>query len=214
MTNVRMILNKIRSVSAVVTAATFMLTSVFWAGGLAAHNHSDPIEMTLGDPEAPVELIEYASLTCPACAQFHENVYPQLKSAYIDTGKVHFRFREVYFDLPGLWAGMLARCGGPDKYFAVVDLLFSTQRSWSGQPSAGDIVARLSEIGRATGLSTESIHQCFRDSEKAVKLREIWEENRQADNVRSTPTLIINGKSHSNMSFAQLSDLLDDALNE
>ncbi len=184
------------------------------AGVAAAQDSSDPVEMTLGNPDAGVILTEYASFTCPHCADFHETVYPRLKESYIDTDKIHFRFREVYFDRPGLWAGMLARCGGPEKYFGIVDLLFEKQSSWSQRTNASEIVERLMEIGRAAGLSTESINDCFRDAEKAQKMNAAWEKNRDEDNVNSTPTLIINGESHSNMSYERLAELLDEALGE
>ena len=194
-----------------VTAAAAVL-SLSLAGAALTQDSSDPVEMTEGNPDAQVVLTEYASFTCPHCASFHEIVYPQLKKNYIDTGKILFRLREVYFDRPGLWAGLLARCGGPEKYFGIVDLLFKSQPSWSGRPTASEIVSRLMEIGRAAGLSTEAINACFSDAEKAQKLVEIWEMNRDADNIYATPTFILNGESYSNMSFEQLSDLLEEAL--
>ena len=79
-------------------------------------------DMTLGPVDAPVTLIEYASYTCPHCATFHASVFKDLKRDYIDTGKVHFIYREVYFDRYGLWASMVARCGGDMKYFAVQEI--------------------------------------------------------------------------------------------
>ena len=77
------------------------------------------VEMVQGEADAPVEIIEYASYTCPHCASFHANQYPQLKANYIDTGKVRFVYREVYFDRFGLWASMLARCGGEMRFFGI-----------------------------------------------------------------------------------------------
>ena len=81
-------------------------------------------DMALGAEDAPVTIIEYASYTCPHCATFHAGPYKQLKADYIDTGKVRFIFREVYFDKYGLWASMIARCGGPEKFFGISDLIF------------------------------------------------------------------------------------------
>ena len=84
--------------------------------------------MTLGAEDAPVEVIEYASFTCPHCANFHETVFDQLKANYIDTGKVKFTYREVYFDKYGMWASLIARCGDdPDRFFGITDMLYSTQ---------------------------------------------------------------------------------------
>lgn len=170
------------------------------------------VDMTLGNPDSPVILTEYASLTCPHCARFHQDVYPELKKDYIDTNKIQFRFREVYFDRPGLWASIVARCGGPEKYFGIIDLLFSTQRSWSAQNDPLQIVSRLMEIGRASGLSDEALKACLKDATNANQLNQFWEKNRAEHNINSTPTFIINGKSHSNMPYDELSKLLDDAL--
>ena len=92
---------------------------------------SDVMDMRLGDPEAPVTVIEYASFTCPHCATFHQGPYRQLKADFIDTGKINFIYREVYFDRFGLWASLMARCAGPDKFFGITDLLYSSQSTWS-----------------------------------------------------------------------------------
>lgn len=89
-------------------------------------------DMILGKLDAPVEVIEYASFTCPHCANFHDAVFDKLKKNYIDTGKVKFIYREVYFDKFGLWAAMVARCAGPEKYFPVSDMIYDTQKEWIG----------------------------------------------------------------------------------
>ena len=169
-------------------------------------------EMILGNPDSPVILTEYASLTCPHCARFHENVYPELKTNYIDNGKILYRFREVYFDRIGLWASMVARCGGSEKYFGIIDLLFASQKSWSTQRDPRLVVARLMEIGRAAGLSNDALEVCLTDAAKAKRLNDLWEQNREKDNINSTPTFIINGKSYSNMTYDELSSILDDIL--
>jgi protein-disulfide isomerase len=87
-------------------------------------------DFSIGAPDAAVKMVEYASFTCPHCAHFHETVFKDLKRDYIDTGKVHFTLREVYFDRYGLWSAMMARCGGDLKYFGIADILFSTQAEW------------------------------------------------------------------------------------
>ena len=96
-------------------------------------------EMSLGNPDAPVTVIEYASYTCPHCARFHEGPFKQLKADYIDSGKINFVYREVYFDRYGLWASMIARCAGtPDAFFGMSDLIYEKQSTWSraGEPGA------------------------------------------------------------------------------
>lgn len=201
-------LKSVRQISILcLSMTTLALTSVAWS-----QDSSTPIEMSLGNPDSTVVLTEYASFTCPHCASFHRDVYPSLKKNYIDTGKIHFRLREVYFDAPGLWAGILARCGGEEKYFSIVDLLFDKQQSWSGQASPNEIVMRLLEIGRAAGLSNEAMGACFSDANKAQALVDVWEMNKDADKIRGTPSLIINGTLHSNMSYERLAELLDEEL--
>ena len=93
-----------------------------------------PVEITdfgIGPMDAKVKVVEYASFTCPHCARFHAEVFPKLKADFIDTGKIRFEYREVYFDRYGLWAGMIARCGGEMRYFGISDILFDTQKEWA-----------------------------------------------------------------------------------
>jgi hypothetical protein len=103
---------------------------------------------------------EYASFTCPHCAPFHANLVPQLKADYIDTGKVRFVYREVYFDRFGLWASMVARCGGPDRFFGIVDLIYDSSPN-GPKARSGDIADNLRRIGRTAGLTNEEIDACL-----------------------------------------------------
>ncbi len=89
-------------------------------------------ELVLGNPDAKVIVTEYASYTCPHCATFHAAVFKHLKADYIDTGKVKFVYREVYFDRYGLWASIIARCGGEMKYFGISEMLFDQQTGMGG----------------------------------------------------------------------------------
>lgn len=166
-------------------------------------------EMVLGNPDAAVEVVEYASFTCPHCASFHAGAYKQLKADYIDTGKIKFVYREVYFDRPGLWASMLARCGGDEKFFGIADMLYQTQSTWAraGDPSA--IVEELRKIGRLAGLSNEALETCFQDATMAQTLVAWWQENGDRDGITSTPSFLINGTRHSNMAYADMKALID-----
>ena len=92
-------------------------------------------EMVHGRCERAVTMIEYASFTCPHCATFHNGPFKQLKADYIDTGKVKFIYREVYFDRPGLWASMVARCGGQEKFFGIADLIYKGQSNGPARAS-------------------------------------------------------------------------------
>ncbi|MDA0362018.1 MAG: DsbA family protein [Proteobacteria bacterium] len=173
---------------------------------------SEIVEMTIGDVGAPVTMVEYASFTCPHCKNFHLNVFDKLKSEYIDTGKVRFVFREVYFDRFGLWAGMVARCSGEKSYFGMVDMIFQKQTEWTKGEQA-DIVNNLKKIGRVAGLDNESLDSCLQDIDRAKAMVEIYRANSVADKIESTPSFIINGKLYSNMDYNALKEVLDGKLN-
>ncbi|SDX48227.1 DsbA family protein [Litoreibacter albidus] len=165
-------------------------------------------EMFIGDENAPITLIEYASFTCPHCATFHKNVFKDLKKDYVDTGKVKFVFREVYFDRYGLWAGMVARCGDGARYFGITDLIFENQRDWAqGEPA--QIAGKLRKFGKQAGLDDATLDACMTDGDKAAAMTAVYQENAKADGIRSTPSLVINGKLHENMSYSDLKKILD-----
>jgi protein-disulfide isomerase len=170
-------------------------------------------DMTLGDANAPVTLIEYASFTCPHCARFHADQFQRLKADYIDTGKVHFIYREVYFDRFGLWASMIARCGGPMRFFGISELLYDQQQDWiAGGRDPALIADNLRKIGIAAGLDAAVVDACMRDETMARTLVAWFEANAARDGVNATPTLIIDGVKHQNMAYADLAALIDAAL--
>lgn len=172
------------------------------------------VEMTLGNPEAEVELVEYASFTCPHCMNFHANVFGRLKADYIDTGRIHFIYREVYFDRFGLWAGMVARCGGPERYFGIAELLYDRQQEWlaGGEPSA--IADALRKIGRTAGLSDAQLDECLSDAGMAQAMVAVYQENAERDGVNATPTFFIDGQKYPNMSYEDFSAALDERLGQ
>lgn len=165
-------------------------------------------EITLGNPDAPVTMIEYASFTCPHCRSFHENVFDQFKADYVDTGKVHFLYREVYFDRFGLWAAMLARCD-EDKYFGITDMIYEQQREWIGDGDPAAIAGNLRRIGKAAGLTDEQLDACLSDADKAKAMVAVYQQNAQADGINSTPSFVIDGEKFSNMSYDELKQILD-----
>ncbi|MCY4181199.1 MAG: DsbA family protein [Litoreibacter sp.] len=168
-------------------------------------------EMVLGEEGAPITFIEYASYTCPHCQRFHKDVFPQLKADYIDTGKVRFIYREVYFDGPGLWAGMTARCGGEERFFGMVDLIYENQQSWT-QGAPAQVAANLKKMGKLAGMSDEQLDACLQDGEKARAMMALYQQNAEADGVRATPSFVINGELQGNMAYPQLKELLDSML--
>ena len=179
------------------------------ADGDAEVDTSTIPDMMIGNPDAKVTVIEYASYTCPHCASFHAGTFKDLKKNYIDTDKINFVFREVYFDRYGLWASMIARCAGPEKFFGLTDLMFQSQSSWTraGEPAA--IIDELRKLGRLAGIDGETLEVCLNDNDKAKTLIAWYQEKAGADNIDSTPSFIINGKKHTNMSFAEMSEIID-----
>lgn len=169
---------------------------------------STVIEMVQGAEDAPVEIIEYASYTCPHCASFHEGPYKQLKADYIDTGKVRFVFREVYFDRFGLWASMIARCE-PSKFFGINDLIFSTQSDWARAGGPSEVVDALRKIGRLAGIEGDAMEACLQDATTAQTLVAWYQENMEEHKIEGTPSFIVNGKLVENQSYESLAKLID-----
>jgi len=168
------------------------------------------VEMTLGQADAPLTVVEYASFTCPHCRHFHETTFGDFKTNYIDTGKVHFIYREVYFDRFGLWAGMVARCGGGAKYFPISDLIYTQQSDWTQGSGPAEIAGNLARIGRTAGFSTEEMDACMQDVDMARALIAVYEENSQRDGIHSTPSFLIGGDLVSGaMGYEEFSSLLD-----
>lgn len=169
-------------------------------------------EMVLGNEDAPVVLIEYASFTCPHCRNFHEDSFLKLKKDYIEPGLVKYIFREVYFDKYGLWAAMVARCGGSKKYFGLIDLIFKKQDEWT-TGDVDEVVAKLERIGKISGMSDSEIQNCMQNNTKARALVEKYRENALKDDIKSTPSFIINGKLYSNMDYDKLTEIIENNLN-
>ncbi|MET3663755.1 DsbA family protein [Caulobacter sp. 1776] len=149
-------------------------------------------DMTMGNPNAKVTVIEYASVACPHCAKWNEEVFPAFKAKYIDTGKVNYVSREALTGEPRLAnaGAMLARCAGKDKYFQVTDAIYHAQASIF---QTGDIRGELLTIAQAAGMSEEQFNACLTD-EKAAKSAERIQKLMEADKIQGTPTFIVNGK--------------------
>ena len=177
-----------------------------------AQGATEIVDVTLGDPDAPVKVVEYASFTCPHCAAFHADTFKDFRAQYIETGKVHFTYREVFFDRYGLWAAMVARCAGPERYFGVADLLYREQQNWAraGEPAA--IADAIKRIGAQAGMDQATLDACLTDGDTAQALVSWYEANAQRDGIRSTPSFLVNGELHSgNMSLDQIGALVDAA---
>lgn len=171
-------------------------------------------DFSIGSPDAKVQITEYASFTCPHCANFHATVWPSLKADYIDTGKVHFTYREVYFDRYGLWAAIVARCGGEMRYFGIVDMLFDQQKEWAASDDPNVVVGNLRTIGKTAGLDDAALDVCLKDGAQAEAMVARFEANMEADGIEGTPSFIINGEKHSNMSYEDMKAIIEEKLAE
>lgn len=193
--------------------------SQFAVPGVALAQTAEPdtssiVEMVKGSEDARIEVIEYASYTCPHCATAHANLIPKLTENYIDTGKVRFVYREVYFDKFGLWASLIARCGGPEKFFGITDLIYKGQKDWARAGSDGAIVDELRKIGRLAGMEADQIETCLGDSAKISALVAWFQANAAEHGIESTPSFVIDGKTYSNMSYEEFAAILDAKLAE
>jgi len=180
------------------------------AGSAAAADQPQiqPDDRILGDPAAPITVIEYASLTCPHCATFHTQTLPQLKSSYIDNGQVRLVFRDFPLDRVALKASMLARCMPEDRYFAMLDVLFRSQGEWA---RAADPIVALSQIGRTAGLDQQKIDACLADQAVQDDIVAGIQAAQAEFQIESTPTLIINGEKHAGaLSFEEMDKILKD----
>jgi protein-disulfide isomerase len=160
-------------------------------------------DMALGPVKASVTIVEYASMSCPHCAAFEENVFPMLRSKYIDTGKVHFVFREFPLDIKAAVASMLARCiAGDDagKFFEAIDTLFKQQDALMAQTKES-----LMLIGKQAGMSEQAVEACEKDQAMLDKLSADQKFAYEVLKVDATPTFFVNGERlKGSMSFEEL----------
>jgi protein-disulfide isomerase len=146
-------------------------------------------ERTLGDADAPVTMIEYASATCPHCARYHADTFATIKEEYVDTGRVRYVFREFPFDDLALAAFMLARCAPEERFFSVIDVIFEQQQTWTQNPRE-----ELLKIARMAGFTAETFEQCLQNEDIARGILDIRNTAGEQYGVNSTPTFFINGE--------------------
>ncbi|NPD14119.1 DsbA family protein [Xinfangfangia sp. D13-10-4-6] len=168
-----------------------------------------PRDFTLGDEAAKVKIVEYASFTCPHCANFHDTVFNRLKAEYIDTGKVHFTLREVYFDRYGFWAGLIARCDDNKRYLGISDMVFSKQREWLNSDDPTVIMNNLRTIGLTAGLTNEQLDACTANEAFGEEMLKQFNANMAADSITGTPTVILDGTKVDNWAWDNLKSLID-----
>lgn len=153
-------------------------------------------DMVIGAANAPVTIIEYASLTCPHCAHFHTETLPKLKAEYVQTGKVKYIFRDFPLDGIALRAAMIAQCAGPERYFTFLDVFFQQQANWTKGNDPEQMIASLKRLARTGGMTEAQIDACLKDQKVQDSVLASRMGGEKQFNVKSTPTLIINGQAH------------------
>jgi protein-disulfide isomerase len=163
-------------------------------------------DVALGPADAKVTIIEYASMTCPHCAAFHQETWPELKKRWVDTGKVRFVLREFPLDPLATAGFMLARCDGENKYYPIVDLLFSQQRAWAYAERPLDA---LRQMMKQAGFSQEKFDSCLKDQKLYDAVNAVKNRGMDVFKVESTPTFFINGQRHvGNLSIDEIEKII------
>ncbi|MDD9910766.1 MAG: DsbA family protein [Ahrensia sp.] len=200
-------------------AAMGAASAVAFAGGLPAHAETVsglfddmPLDdIVMGDVNAKVTIVEYASMTCPHCKSFHEKILPGIKQSYIDTGKAKYILRPFPFDgdRRGEAAFMLAKCAGDDKYYAMIDELFRTQDVWAG---GGNPVPELMRIAKFAGMGEEEFRACLGNQELLTKIIQGRNKAVQEFRVQATPTVFVNNEKLGDSRLETVSKAIEAAL--
>ena len=178
---------------------------------LSNHKVIAKSEIVLGIKEAKITIIEFESMTCVHCAEFHQNIFPKINEKYIKTGKVKFIFRHFPLDKQALFASILIKCAPDDKYYDFIKLIFITRTKWISREE--EFIQKLKNIGKMGGLNENKIESCFKNE---TIVDEIIENRSMAEkkfNITSTPSFIINEKKYTAMSFEGFEKVLDNLIN-
>ena len=189
---------------------SLVLSALFVLGGQsqAASDRSWGIDEVLGKADAKITVIEYSSLTCPHCAKFHADTFPQVKKDWIDTGKIKYIVRDFPWDPMAQAAAMISHCSG-DRYFTFVDTFFHSQANWL---RAADPLSALKGIARLGGMPADEVDKCLQNSQLLNEITARKDDGEKVYSVDSTPTFIINGKSVSgDKDYDSFAKLLKDA---
>lgn len=192
------------------------LMSVCIALGIAAVAVAEPLpteqalkDRIIGDAEAPVTIIEYASLTCPHCADFHMHTLPQVKKEWIETGRAKLIYRDYPLDMPAASAAMIARCAPEDRYFTFLNAFYTQQKSWA---RSADPVKALTQLAALGGMGGDDVKACLADKELQDGILQMRLDGQIEYDIKSTPTFVVNGKViRGGMDYADFKDILEDA---
>ncbi len=178
-------------------------------------------DRVMGSPDAPVTIIEYASMTCSHCAAFATTVLPEIESTYVESGQVRFIFREFPLDGAARVASALARCQTGDNYFAFIDLIFENQQNWIANLTGGgnqgitqeSVEESLLEYARIAGMGREQAIACMRDPENLAEVDANWNEAQNRYIINSTPGFVVNGVTHTGaLPFEAFKEIIDPLL--
>ena len=167
-------------------------------------------DIVMGKAEAPVTIVEYASMTCPHCAHFATTTLPTIKEKYIDTGKAKLILREFPFDPRAAAAFMLARCAPEERYYPLVEVLFKQQEQWAGAANAEEPLLQISKLA---GFTQESFKACLTNQKLLDDVNAVRERGANEFGVNATPTFFINGARYSGaLSVDEMSAIIDGLL--
>ncbi len=175
-------------------AALMMALAVIGCSPKTGSGGALPDDMAMGNPQAKVTVVEYASVGCPICGKWYRDVWPAFKAKYVDTNQVHYVFKEMLVgggaEVQVASAGfLLARCAGKDKYFAVTDAIFKDQEQAFSAPRE-----TLENIAKSVGMTEDQFNKCVTDEAAIKALQDRVDRHNNNDHVNSTPTFVINGK--------------------
>ena len=165
-------------------------------------------DRVIGNAEAPITIIEYASLTCPHCATFHAETLPQIKKEWIETGKAKLIYRDFPLDKYAASAAMIARCAPEDKYFIFLNAFYAQQKNWS---RADDPVRVLTQLAGLGGMSKDDVDACLANEELQDAILQMRLDGQMEHGINSTPSFVINGKMINNLPYEDFKDILEDA---
>ena len=176
----------------------FLFSMLFLAATpVLAADKTWPIDETLGKPDAPITIIEYASLTCSHCAQFEDKVWPQLKKEWLDTGKAKLVYRDYVWDAAAEAAAMISHCAGHDRYFAFVETFFHSQANWLQSANPMESLKSIAKLG---GMSGDQVNACVQNKDLLNQILARKDDAEKLYSIHSTPTFVINGKVRENVS--------------
>lgn len=174
-----------------------------------------PTDRTLGNPKAPILMVEYAAPSCPHCSRWNQDVFPLLKAQYINTGKVYYVFRVFPLNAVDVAAEAMARCLPADNYFQFIDLMFRNQDKWDPEFGITDTHTALVNMGRIAGMSADQVDTCIGNQAEQKRITEVGQEAGTKYNVTGTPTFVVDGEIRSGeVPWEQMKALLDSKLSK